>query len=47
MKKISKFVLLNIRREELISKNDNICVQLINLVPYNKARVLGLIKYGL
>tara|TARA_Y100001933_G_scaffold255016_1_gene297466 strand:- start:572 stop:1810 length:1239 start_codon:yes stop_codon:yes gene_type:complete len=46
MKKISKSVLLNIRREELISKNDNICVQLINLVPYNKARVLGLIKYG-
>jgi len=46
MKKTSKFVPLNLSSHELISKNDNICVQLINLVPYNKARVLGLIKYG-
>ena len=33
MIKIFKFLLLNRSKKELISKNDSICVQLINLVP--------------
>ena len=46
MIKIFKFLLLNRSKKELISKNDSICVQLINLVPYNNARVEGLVNFG-
>ena len=46
MIKILKFLLLNRSKKELISKNDSICVQLINLVPYNNARVEGLVNFG-
>ena len=37
---------LNKTEKKLISKSENICIQLINLVPYNNARVRGLIDFG-
>lgn len=47
MKRILYFKpISNKAQEKFISKNDNICVQLINLVPYNNARVQALIDFG-